>query len=320
MSDKTNKQKKTDEQKKKDSTSSKKDDIFSYDVKKLSDEIDILEKEQLEKSKKKEMIKKRLIYQVYHFLYIIIEKKENKLCMMKFLLSMKTENTLYYLSRGIYLFRPTEKVKSKMFGDMDIVELSTFIISNNLYFLVQNPSQNQYQSTITDENATVLFSCPNDGLKVVEKFIIYRLRFDGIACSRYSVKNNTNYQLSLEIVNVKEHYKNNPKMMCLGLLFRKDDFSAVKDYLHRVMVLGLNGVWIKTKEGNEEKWYHWKWFIGSIPCDTVAQEQLIGEPNKKLTNNPILYCDGRKLRYCFVYNSVQPIPDGDLPLPYQKYR
>ena len=126
-----------------------------------------------------------------------------------------------------------------------------------------------------DHSTTVLFCCPKDGLKVEERFLIYRLRFDGIACSRYSVKNNTNYQLSLEIVNVKEHYKNNPKMMCLGLLFQKDDFSAVKDYLHRVMVLGLNGVWIKTKEGNEEKWYHWKWFIGSIPCDTVLKSNSL---------------------------------------------
>ena len=154
------------------------------------------------------------------------------------------------------------------------------------------------------------------------------MRFDGIACSRFSVRNNTYYQLGLEIANCKIGNRSDPKLTCHGLLFSKDDFSIVKDYLHRVMILGLNGVWIKTtekeliekngeiKEENVQRWYHWRWFIGCIPADTVAQEQLIGEPNKKLTSSPCLYEDERRMRLCYAYYGIQPIPDGDLQVPF----
>lgn len=50
----------------------------------------------------------------------------------------------------------------------------------------------------------------------------------------------------------------------------------------------------KTKSYNEAiflhiVWHHWRWFISSIVCDTVAEEELEGCSGKKNSTFPCLY-------------------------------
>ena len=44
----------------------------------------------------------------------------------------------------------------------------------------------------------------------------------------------------------------------------------------------------------------------SVPCDTVAQEQLIGQRNKKFTNEYCLFCDAEKNRFNVLFYQLQP--------------
>ena len=129
---------------------------------------------------------------------------------------------------------------------------------------------------------------------VVERFILYRLRFDGIACNQHG-KTSTYYQLSLEVANCNEHTRRKVNLSCLGMLVPNDSkkLEYIRDYLRRVMILGINGVWIKQKG----QWNHWRWYIVSVGCDTVAQEQLIGEPNKKRTGSPFLFGKNKRVRF-----------------------
>lgn len=151
-----------------------------------------------------------------------------------------------------------------------------------------------------DGDATVLFHHPGKTAEVIDRIINYRLRFDGIKCSEYSTKGNTYYELGLEIANCNEEDRKNGLMTCQGMVFREKEKSieAVKNYLLRVTVLGMHGFWTKVRISQKKSvWYHWRWFIGSIVCDTVAQEELIGFLNKKFTEKPCVFCNADRVRY-----------------------
>lgn len=68
-------------------------------------------------------------------------------------------------------------------------------------------------------------------------------------------------------------------------------FKMIDFYLHLITVTGRAGVYIKKRDGNSPLWFHWRWFISSVICDTVAQEQLEGCSGKKGTTFPCVYCD-----------------------------
>ena len=206
------------------------------------------------------------------------------------------------LSRDVdYIMQPNKR-KEFMYDDQEIMERS--IVALSLLLLVGKstaPCLNTGRSNSKD----VLFHPPTSGV-VIEKFILYRLRFDGIACTQYSKKDNTYYQLGLEIANCNECPRRKVIMTCHGMVFTQDRMHFVKDYLHRVTVLGINGVWIRKVVNNQTVWYHWRWAIMSVPCDTVAQEQLIGQRNKKFTNEYCLFCDAEKNRFNVLFYQLQP--------------
>ena len=57
----------------------------------------------------------------------------------------------------------------------------------------------------------------------------------------------------------------------------KDMLKALDYYFHLVTTTGKAGVYIKKRiSPYHYVWYHWRWFISSFICDTVAQEQLEG--------------------------------------------
>ena len=170
-----------------------------------------------------------------------------------------------------------------------------------------------YTSTIQwNRETTVLFHPPPNVRHIRKRFLLYRLRFDGVACCKHG-KNTTYYQVGLEIANCNEYDREKPAMTCFGMLVSKDNLDYLRDYLHRVKVLGINGVWV-NKDG---QWYHWRWFVVSVGCDTVAQEQLIGEINKKLTGSPFLFGSNQKVRLNPNFLGYQEFYDHALPIENQ---
>ena len=151
----------------------------------------------------------------------------------------------------------------------------------------------------------ILFNRPNVK-NIEEEFIIYRLRFDGINVNEHGIIN-TYYQMNSDIVNC---IRKNMMMSCFGMLVSKDNLDYISDYLQRFMILGINGIWIKKNK----KWYHYRWFINCVSCDTVAQEQLIGEINKKLTGSPFLFGPDLKVRFNPDFHGYQLFYDYILPL------
>lgn len=161
-------------------------------------------------------------------------------------------------------------------------------------------------STAFDENSTVSFVPPTKG-SIEDHFVNYRLRADGIKCYDTSNRVESFYVISLEVVNCNETDRELPHMTCYGLLFPKsgeagkmiDGFSMIDYYLRVVMVTGRVGVYIKKRVSSEKSvWYHWRWFISSVVCDTVAQEELEGCVGKKNGSFPCLYCDNcQRMRF-----------------------
>lgn len=177
-------------------------------------------------------------------------------------------------------------------------------------------------------DATVSFMPPTNG-RVVDRIINYRLRVDGIACTTTSIMAETFYEVSLEVINCGEVDREQSYMFCHSLLFPKGQsteenwnrnrigklkgFKMIDFYLHFVAVTGRTGVYIKKKSGKNPLWYHWRWFISSVVCDTVAQEELEGCSGKKFTSFPCLYCNScQRLRFSLDTYGMQqmkaPVP------------
>lgn len=56
---------------------------------------------------------------------------------------------------------------------------------------------------------------------VIDRFVNYRLRADGICSSDLSIDSQSYYEVSLEVVNCNELDRRLPYMTCHGLLFPK---------------------------------------------------------------------------------------------------
>lgn len=218
-------------------------------------------------------------------------------------LNKYSEDTKELLSRDIRSILSAGDGKERMYDDTEIKQRSIINISLLVIVDVNNPSHPSINNKFDNDKSNILFHPPKEG-EVIERTILYRLRFDGIKCTDYAKKDNTYYQLGLEIANCNEIDREKFLMTCHCMLFTKKDMKVVKDYLHRVLVLGINGIW--TKKPNDTKWCHWRWVIMSVSCDTVAEEQLIDEVNKKFTSDCCLYCDVEKVRFNPYYYQNQP--------------
>lgn len=162
-------------------------------------------------------------------------------------------------------------------------------------------AQEVHQDMNIDDNDKLLvqFHHPGPNEEVIDRFIVYRMKVDGIKCSEFSYRSNTIYEAGFEIANSNEDDRVNGLLTCQGMVFTKtdDSLNQLKDYLIRFTVLGVHGFYTQVKIHNKKVWYHWKWFIGSVICDTVAQEELIGCLNKKFTSKPCVFCDTDRVRF-----------------------
>lgn len=141
------------------------------------------------------------------------------------------------------------------------------------------------------QDSTISLVHPPD-VECEERYIFFRLRFDGVVCSENSLKGNSYDCLSLECINCNEWDRQKNLMTIQGLLLNKGNtpesvercHQHVQEYLKFVKYTGLNGLYVK-----EEKWVHYRWAIANVVCDTVAQEELNGLPGKKLSPYPCLF-------------------------------
>ena len=53
---------------------------------------------------------------------------------------------------------------------------------------------------------------------------------------------------------------------------------------HARTISGLSGIYVKSGD----VWIHWRWAILGICADSVAEQQTIGETNKKHSTKPCI--------------------------------
>ena len=223
-------------------------------------------------------------------LYIIIDNIGQKIVFTKMLRNWKKQ-----FSHNPCLDNIEFVFKSRLVNDKYVFRPKKVSQENS------TDSSNQNITYSFKDNSEISFVRPTSGI-VIDRFIQYRVRYDGIQAQDNS-NNGSFYVLSLEVANCNENDRQQSYMTCPGLLYQKkskengvsdsnittekDMLKALDYYFHLVTTTGKAGVYIKKRiSPYHYVWYHWRWFISSFICDTVAQEQLEGCAGKKC---PILH-------------------------------
>ena len=150
------------------------------------------------------------------------------------------------------------------------------------------------KSSVYKSEAHFRLSPPEKG-DCIDHKAYFILHEDGIQCYGKSGIGNEFLCISLELVNCNQLERTARGLTVYSCIIQKrtDDDSMermlgfMKEYIHTANVTGKEGVYFHYGG----KWHHWRWSIVSICADSVAEEQIIGKPNKKNSKFPCIERD-----------------------------
>ena len=146
--------------------------------------------------------------------------------------------------------------------------------------------------------------------KCIDHMAYFLLHEDGVQCFNQSGIGDSFLCVTLELLNCNQVDRVSKGMTLFACIIQnRNDKDSVKEmrefldeYIHLSVISGMKGIYLHY----DGAYHHWRWTIYNICSDSVAAEEIVGQPNKKNSKEPCVEWNCCRVKYSLAEQNTIP--------------